>query len=118
MEFVVLPPEVNSARMYAGAGSEPMLAAAAAWDGLAGELDSAAAWFSSVTTGLAGSSWQGSGVGSDGCHGRPVCTVAAYLAAAGLYDAGTAVNLVGSNAVFPLTLLGADLQALGTALAP
>ncbi|ETW21860.1 hypothetical protein MGAST_23400 [Mycobacterium gastri 'Wayne'] len=43
---------------------------------------------------------------------------AAYLAAAGLYDAGTAVNLVGSNAVLPLTLLGADLQALGTALAP
>ena len=35
MNFSVLPPEVNSARMYVGAGSGPMLEAAAAWDGLA-----------------------------------------------------------------------------------
>jgi PPE-repeat protein len=59
MNFSVLPPEVNSARMYVGAGSGPMLAAAAAWDGLAGELGSAAASFGSVTSGLAGGSWQG-----------------------------------------------------------
>ena len=59
MNFSVLPPEVNSARMYLGAGSGPMLAAAAAWDGLAGELGSAAASFGSVTSGLAGESWQG-----------------------------------------------------------
>ena len=59
MNFSVLPPEVNSARMYVGAGSGPMLAAAAAWDGLAGELGSAAASFGSVTSGLAGESWQG-----------------------------------------------------------
>jgi PPE-repeat protein len=36
-----------------------MLAAAAAWDGLAGELDSAAASFGSLTSGLAGGPWQG-----------------------------------------------------------
>lgn len=36
--FAVLPPEVNSARVFAGAGSAPMLAAAAAWDDLASEL--------------------------------------------------------------------------------
>jgi PPE-repeat protein len=59
MNFSVLPPEINSARIYLGAGSGPLLAAAAAWDGLAGELDAAAASFSSVTSGLAGSSWQG-----------------------------------------------------------
>lgn len=59
MNFSVLPPEVNSARMYRGAGSRPMLAAAAAWDGLAGELGSAAASFGSVTSALAGESWQG-----------------------------------------------------------
>ena len=35
MDFAMLPPEVNSGRMYAGPGSGPMLAAAAAWDGLA-----------------------------------------------------------------------------------
>ena len=45
--------------MFGGAGSGPMLAAAAAWDGLAGELGSAAASFGSVTSALVGASWQG-----------------------------------------------------------
>ena len=57
--FSVLPPEVNSLRMFAGAGSGPMLAAAAAWDGLAAELHAAAASFGSVTSELAGGPWQG-----------------------------------------------------------
>lgn len=35
VNFSVLPPEINSGRMFFGAGSGPMLAAAAAWDGLA-----------------------------------------------------------------------------------
>jgi hypothetical protein len=60
MSFLVLPPEINSALMYGGAGSGPMLAAAAAWDGLAAELGSAAQSFSSVTSGLAADAWQGS----------------------------------------------------------
>jgi PPE-repeat protein len=59
MNFVGLPPEINSLRMFSGAGSTPMLAAAAAWDGLASELGSAASSFSSVTSGLTGQAWQG-----------------------------------------------------------
>jgi PPE-repeat protein len=59
MEFPVLPPEINSARMHAGAGSAPMLTAATAWDGLAAELWSAARSFGSVTSRVAGQSWQG-----------------------------------------------------------
>ncbi|WP_261864299.1 PPE family protein, partial [Mycobacterium marinum] len=60
MNFAVLPPEINSVRMFSGAGSEPMLAAAAAWDGLSAEL-AAAESFASVTSGLAGAgqAWQG-----------------------------------------------------------
>lgn len=54
MSFVVLPPEINSLRMFIGAGTAPMLAAAAAWDGLAEELGTAAQSFASVTAGLAG----------------------------------------------------------------
>jgi PPE-repeat protein len=59
MSFLVLPPDINSALMYSGAGSGPMLAAAAAWDGLATELGSAAQSFSSITSSLAGDAWQG-----------------------------------------------------------
>jgi hypothetical protein len=33
MDFGALPPEINSARMYSGAGSAPLLAAASAWSG-------------------------------------------------------------------------------------
>src|SRR6202012_2833848 len=59
MNYAVWPPEINSLRIFSGVGSEPMLAAAAAWDGLASELGTAASSFSSVTSGLAGQAWQG-----------------------------------------------------------
>ncbi len=49
MDFLVLPPEVNSVRVHTGVGSGSLLAAAAAWDGLAADLRSAAASFGSVT---------------------------------------------------------------------
>lgn len=58
MDFALLPPEINSVRMYVGPGSGPILAASAAWDGLAGELEMALASYSSAVTGLA-AHWQG-----------------------------------------------------------
>ena len=58
MDFAALPPEVNSGRMYSGPGSGSMLAAAAAWDGLAAQLRSTAASFSSAVSGLT-ADWQG-----------------------------------------------------------
>ncbi|MBS9533825.1 PPE family protein, partial [Mycobacterium sp. M1] len=59
MDFAMLPPEVNSARMYAGAGSGPMMAAAAAWDRLASMLGSAASSYRSVVSELADGIWRG-----------------------------------------------------------
>jgi PPE-repeat protein len=59
MDFAVLPPEVNSGRMYTGPGSGPMLAAAAAWGGLAAELHSAATSYGSVITELSAGPWLG-----------------------------------------------------------
>ncbi|HET9876458.1 MAG TPA: PPE domain-containing protein [Mycobacterium sp.] len=59
MNFAALPPEINSIRMYSGPGSGPLLAAAAAWDGLAAELHSAATACQSVVSRLAGESWVG-----------------------------------------------------------
>ncbi|OBJ35936.1 PPE family protein [Mycobacterium colombiense] len=59
LDFAQLPPEINSALMYSGPGSAPLLAAAAAWDGLATELDSAASAYGSVIAGLTDGPWQG-----------------------------------------------------------
>ena len=59
MNFAILPPEINSARMYDGPGSGPMLAAATAWDGLAGELHSAATSYGSVISELSAGPWLG-----------------------------------------------------------
>jgi PPE-repeat protein len=59
MDFGGLPPEINSARMYAGPGSGPMLAAASAWDGLASELQSTASSYGAVISELTGESWVG-----------------------------------------------------------
>ncbi|OBI81640.1 PPE family protein [Mycobacterium asiaticum] len=59
MSFFTLPPEINSLRMFLGAGSAPMLEAAAAWDGLAAELGTAAEAFQGVISTLASQAWQG-----------------------------------------------------------
>jgi PPE-repeat protein len=57
-DFGVLPPEINSGRIYAGPGSAPLIAAATAWDALASELQTTAASYGS-TIGELTSSWQG-----------------------------------------------------------
>lgn len=59
MDFGALPPEVNSGRMYVGAGSGPLLAAAVAWDALGAELYSYAAAYSSTIAGMTVGSWLG-----------------------------------------------------------
>jgi PPE-repeat protein len=59
MDFAFFPPEINSGRMYVGPGSGPMLAAAAAWDGLAAELHSTATTYGSVISELSAGPWLG-----------------------------------------------------------
>jgi PPE-repeat protein len=58
-DFGVLPPEINSGRMYSGPGPGPMLVAATAWDELAGELGTAAAGYDSVISELTSAPWVG-----------------------------------------------------------
>lgn len=60
MDFGLLPPEVNSGRMYTGPGPESMLAAAAAWDTVAAELSAAAVSYGSVVSALILEPWMGS----------------------------------------------------------
>lgn len=59
MDFGALPPETNSAQMYAGPGAGPMMAAASAWRGLAGELSAVASSYQAVIAELAGQAWFG-----------------------------------------------------------
>jgi PPE-repeat protein len=59
MLFGMLPPEINSALIYAGPGSGPMMGAATGWGGLAADLYSTAASCHSVISGLTDGPWQG-----------------------------------------------------------
>ncbi|GFG87600.1 PPE family protein [Mycolicibacter algericus] len=59
MDFALLPPEVNSGRMYTGPGAAPMLAAASAWDVLAADLEVAAVGYAEVIASLTGHEWSG-----------------------------------------------------------
>lgn len=59
VDYGLIPPEINSGKMYAGPGAAPLLTAAAAWDGLAAELYSAATGYTSIVTELAELRWSG-----------------------------------------------------------
>jgi PPE-repeat protein len=59
LDFSMLPPEVNSSRMYAGAGPASMVAAASAWKGVAAELRSTALSYGAVVSALTDEEWHG-----------------------------------------------------------
>ena len=71
MDFAALPPEVNSGRMYAGAGAGPMVAAAAAWDSVASELNSAASSYRASILELTGGPWLGPSAASMAAAAAP-----------------------------------------------
>ena len=59
MSFSLIPPEINSALMYQGAGSGPLLEAATAWDGLAADLEATATQYQTAITNLTTGTWLG-----------------------------------------------------------
>ena len=75
-DFAAQPPEVISAKIYSGPGAESLQAAATAWEGLAGELQSTASNFQSVISGLISGDWTRSVLGGRGGGRRAVCVVA------------------------------------------
>lgn len=58
IDFGSLPPEVNSSRMYAGAGAMPLQSAAQAWSTVAAEIESSVAEIHATVSSL-GAAWQG-----------------------------------------------------------
>jgi PPE-repeat protein len=59
MSFSLIPPEINSALMYTGAGSGPLLEAATAWDGLAADLEATSTQYQTAITNLTTGTWLG-----------------------------------------------------------
>lgn len=94
MDFGALPPELNSARMYAGPGTGPMLAAAGAWRGLAGELNAVASSYQTVIAELAGQSWFGPASQSMAAAATPYANWLAATAAAAEHTASRMMQAV------------------------
>jgi PPE-repeat protein len=131
MDFAMLPPEINSGRMYAGPGSEPMLAAASAWDGLAAELQSTAASYQSVISELSGGPWRGPSSASMAAAAAPytewMTTAAAQAeqtatqakAAAAAYEAAFAMTvppaMIAANRSLLMALIATNIFGQNTA---
>ncbi|ORB34807.1 hypothetical protein B4U45_11935 [Mycobacterium persicum] len=103
MDFAQLPPEINSALMYSGPGSGPMLAAAAAWDALAAELQSTASSYDALVTALTDGPWQGPSAAS--------MVAAAMPQVAWLRSTASQAEQAGSQAVAAATAYEAAFMA-------
>ena len=122
MDFAALPPEINSGLMYAGPGSAPMLAASAAWDGLAAELRSAATSYGSVIVELADAGWQGPSSAAMAAAAAPYVAwlhgTAAQVEQAGMQAAAAAAaHEAAFAATVPPPLIAANRALLMTLVA-
>ncbi|ORW07687.1 PPE family protein [Mycobacterium kyorinense] len=122
MDFGALPPEINSARMYSGPGSGPMLAAASAWQELAAELDSAAAQYGSVISGLTSGAWAGPSSASMAAAATPYIgwlsvTAGQAEQAAAQAGAAAAAYETAFAATVPPPLIAANRSLLATLVA-
>jgi PPE-repeat protein len=100
--FAWLPPEINSALLYSGAGAAPLLAAAEAWGGLAEDLASSAASFGSVTTDLVSNSWQGA---SSAAMMEVATQYLGWLSAAAVQAEGAASQAAATATAFETALV-------------
>ncbi|MGV0636005.1 PPE family protein, partial [Mycolicibacillus trivialis] len=111
MDFAVLPPEVNSVRMYSGPGPGPLLAAAASWNTITTELEFAAAGFAAVIAALA-ASWQGGGATGMLAAAAPVTAWLHRAAATAAATAGQASAAAGAfESTFAMTVPPAVIAA-------
>ncbi len=82
LDFAALPPEINSALMYSGAGSGPLMAAAAGWSNLAAELGTTASQWESIITTLTTEQWTGAGSAAAAASAQPIVSWLTTSAAA------------------------------------
>ena len=122
LDFGALPPEINSARMYAGPGSGSMITAAAGWEGLAAELRSQAASYSSVVSGLTSDGWRGPASASMAAAAAPYAawmntTAAQAEQAANQAKAAAAGYEAAFSATVPPSVIAANRAQLASLVA-
>ncbi|RRR42436.1 PPE family protein [Mycolicibacter terrae] len=129
MDFGALPPEVNSGRMYTGAGPGPLLSAASAWSELAAVLHSAAAEYGTAVSDLS-ADWHGSSADAmavaaapyvewmSGLAGQAEQAGAQAAAAAAAYEAAFAATVppavIAANRSLLMTLIATNILGLNT----
>ena len=119
--FAALPPEVNSAFLYTGAGSGPLLAASTAWSNLAAELSTTATSWDSIIGTLSGQ-WTGVGSTAAAAAAQPYVgwlakTAAAAEQAAAQAQASAAAYEAAFAGVVPPPLIAANRSLLATLVA-
>jgi len=82
LDFAGIPPEITSALMYTGAGSGPLMAAAAGWSNLAAELSTTATQWESIITTLTTQQWTGLGSAAAAASAMPIVSWLTTSAAA------------------------------------
>ncbi len=82
LDFAGIPPEISSALMYTGAGSGPLMAAAAGWSNLAAELSTTATSWESIVGTLTTEQWTGLGSLGAAASAQPIVSWLTNAAAA------------------------------------
>jgi PPE-repeat protein len=112
MFYAAFPPELNSGRMYSGAGSQPWLDAAGAWSDLAAELQSAANSYAAVIASLTSGPWLGPSALKMAAAAAPYVTWMQSTAAQAAETAGQAAAAVSAyEAAFAAHVPPAEIAA-------
>lgn len=130
MDYAALAPEINSARMYAGPGNGPMLAAGSAWDTLATELAYAAAGYTAAIAEMTTGKWRGPASAAMAAAATPYASwmgttatqalqaAAQARAAAGAYESAFALTVpppvIAANRAQLATLVATNLLGQNT----
>ena len=122
LDFAALPPEVNSALMYTGAGSGPLMAAATSWNGLAAELGTTASSWESIISLLTTEQWTGPGSAAAAAAAQPyvewlTTSAAAAEQAASQATAGAAAYETAFAATVPPAVIAANRSLLAALVA-
>jgi PPE-repeat protein len=92
LDFAAIPPDITSALIYTGAGSGPLMAAAASWSNLAAELSTTASQWESIVTTLTTEQWTGLGSLGAATSAQPIVSWLTTAAAAAEHAATQATS--------------------------